>query len=85
MTVGINLEIKTQKKIQNVLLLMTFVLHISKVNSIQEQLSDINKNKGWLIKNLRLFMETLTKNPLKQCSICHIICCGCRNGSHVWF
>ena len=29
-----------------------------------EQLSGINKNKGWLTENLRLFMETLVKNPL---------------------
>ena len=29
-----------------------------------EQLSDVNKNKGWLTENLRLFMETLIKNPL---------------------
>ena len=34
-----------------------------------EQISDLNKNKGWLTENLRLFMETLIKNPLKQCSI----------------
>ena len=34
-----------------------------------EQLSDVNKTKGWLTKNLRLFMETLIKNPPKQRSI----------------
>ena len=38
-----------------------------------EQLSDINKDKDWLTGNLRLFMETLIKNPLNQCSIVQAI------------
>ena len=38
-----------------------------------EQLGDINKNKGWLTENLRLFMETFIKNRLKQCSICRVL------------
>ena len=38
-----------------------------------EQISDINENKGWLTENLRLFIEKLIKNLLKQCSIVQAI------------
>ena len=70
MTVRIILEIKTQKKVQNVIV---NELHSTTFKGEfypdTEQLSEINKNKGWLTGNLRLFMETLIKNPLRQCSI----------------
>ena len=38
-----------------------------------EQISDINENKGWLTENLRLFIEKLIKNLLKQSSIVQAI------------
>ena len=66
MTVRIILEINAQKKVQNVIV---NELHSTTFKGEfypdTEQLSEINKNKGWLTGNLRLFMETLIKNPLR--------------------
>ena len=65
MTVRIILEINAQK-VQNVIV---NELHSTTFKGEfypdTEQLSEINKNKGWLTGNLRLFMETLIKNPLR--------------------
>ena len=34
-----------------------------------EEISDVNKNIEWLPPNLRIFMQTLIKSPIKQASI----------------
>ena len=36
---------------------------------LDEEISDLNLNKDWLPNHLRIFMETLVKDPLHQVSL----------------